>query len=148
MERERERERKKKVFEQLPPNSLFVTCQRWAVHPWHSSMIVDTSQKANAQRDVVSVCQSNANPLHKTHTHTHTHTDSNWFAGAIFVDKLSECWHHAAPPLSKDTSLSTPVLFDPMEIRNRVLYPGNKFVARWQIQRSWDRRLRATVPHE
>ena len=49
--------------------------------------------------------------------------------------------------LWKDTSLSTLVLFDQMEIRNRVLYPGNKLVARWQIQRSWDHRVRATIPH-
>lgn len=108
---------------------------RWAVHPWHSSMIADSSQRADAQRDAVSVkimlifCKKHI--------------------AVLFVDNLSECWHHAAPPSpSKDTSLSTPVPFDPMEIRNSVLYPGNKFVARWQIQRSWDQRLHATIPHE
>lgn len=109
--------------------------RHWAVHPWHSSMICGQISKSRCSKRC-GVCQNNANLLH-------THTKKTP------VHNLSECWHHAAPPFpSKDTSLSTLVLFDPMEIRNSVLYPGNKFVARWQIQRSWDQRLRATIPHE
>lgn len=95
---------------------------------WHtrqaSPMIVDETSKSR--------CWKNRGVMHVSNIHCVCCSKPLWL--------LTSCWQ---------IQVFQPVVpFDPMEIRNRVLYPGNRFVARWQIKRSWDQRLRVTIPHE
>ena len=115
------------IFEQPLLISKFVTR---AVHPGHSSAIVDKTSKSR--------CSQNCGDRDVSDIHFVCCSEPLW--------KLTSCWCLASCP--KIQVFQPVVLFDPMEIRNRVLYPGNKFVARWQIKKSWDQRLRVAIPHE
>lgn len=96
-----------------------------------------TNLKQNPQvRRKVSCESRNAKP-------SNTQTDTDLPEQCQLRQMLTSC---ITPPLPlpKDTSLSTLVLFDPVEISNSVLYPGNKLVARVTDTEV----LHATIPHE